>query len=96
MWVIHGSAAYRKGRSAPQCRQFLRCLREVLGGVDGAPVGTLGNREAGQAALAGQVRERGALVVAALGEQVGEPGEKTYTPALISYVVGGASMKSVM
>src|SRR5690606_32523944 len=52
-----------RGWSAAVGRQFLRRLREVLRGVDGPPVGALRDREAGQAALPRQVRERGALVV---------------------------------
>lgn len=82
--------------STTQCRQLLGGLCEVLRRVDGAPVGALRDRVAGQAAFAGQARERGALVVAEVGQQGGELGEKTYTPALMPYAVGGDSMKSVM
>ncbi|BFO22614.1 hypothetical protein SHKM778_90020 [Streptomyces sp. KM77-8] len=69
-------------------REFLRGLRQVLHGVDRPPVGALRDRETGQPPLAREMRERGALVVAALREEAGELGEKTYTPALISKVDG--------
>src|SRR5690606_39626056 len=72
--TVAGSSGGAGGWPAAGGRQFLRRLREVLRGVDGPPVGALRDREAGQAALPRQVRERGALVVAALRQQVGEPG----------------------
>ena len=75
-------------------RKLLGGLGEVLRGVDRPPVRALRQREAGQPPLAGQPRERRALVVAAVRQQRRESAEKTYTPALIRYGEGGDSMKS--
>ena len=62
------------GRGAQCAAQLLGRLGEVLGGVDGAPVGALRERETRQPAFAGEAGEGRALVVAAVGQQVREGG----------------------
>src|SRR5581483_8597773 len=51
-------------------------LRQILRRVDGPPVRAVRQREAGQAAFAGQAGEGRALVVAALRQQLPEAGRE--------------------